>query len=395
MNRAAIAGTLAIVAGWIFRFPSPLRDGVTDEFLTSYSLDFPLSYVLLAPFSVLADFLSFNSTRQHIIWLVYLLAAYWLFPAKRALRGYAVYLSALLAFLTWGALWPRPAASLRAPENDLAIVDFHSHTTLSHDGRRVYPPFTPERNRLWHRRQGFDASFITDHNKFADSPEARHRLSLSAEELSLHDAHVVVLGNERLIDNEEYGGIDGLRRFLSTGGAEYGGLAILSLPEYWKHHWPRMEELIAWGTDGIELVNGSPKAREFPDRDKKKVIELARKHDIFLVGVSDAHGWGSATFAWNALRIPGHAEMDPLPFQEAVIETLKRDGFKAVTIIRRMKNSPAQGLWITSDPIVGLWTLLRSLPTSQAAAILIWLWLATALTHFKALKDSRRVFFRK
>ncbi len=410
---AAAVSTCLLAAGQLCRFPHLVRDGVSGSLLPDFYLEFPLAYTLTAPFSATADFLTFNSVRQHVVWAIYLLLAYWVVAGLGAMRsggrdrermkwgraigGYPIYLAAVMLFLAWGAAWPRPSARLVARSPADLIVDFHSHTIHSHDGRRLIPAFTPEENMRWHRRQGFDASFITDHNKIAGAAQARAASretgyrSLAGEELSLHDSHIIVLGNEKWIDNREYGdGLAGIKRFLGVSRSEFGALAVLSLPEYWKHHWPRVEEMIEWGAAGIELVNGAPKTLDFPAEKRDQVVELARKHDIFLCGVSDSHGWGSAAYAWNALGIPGHTGMGPDALERAVLKTLSGKGFQAVTIVTRIKNPPATGPAIALDPIVGLWTLLRSLPPAQAASTLIWIWVAAILLHRGSRRHAHR-----
>ncbi|HYF38172.1 MAG TPA: hypothetical protein VD930_00695, partial [Gemmatimonadales bacterium] len=83
----------------------------------------------------------------------------------RELGVLAVTLVLLLSFLLTGALWHRPMLSLRgAPPNE-RVVDFHSHTNASHDVEGTFMDgFDTEANLKWHRRAGFDAAFITDHN---------------------------------------------------------------------------------------------------------------------------------------------------------------------------------------------------------------------------------------
>ncbi|MFH2203540.1 MAG: hypothetical protein ABIJ96_10525 [Elusimicrobiota bacterium] len=401
---AAVAGTLAVIAGQLLRFPALLRNGIDGAPFSLGVLEFPLSYTLTAPFSALADCLTFNSVRQHWVWLLYLLAACAIAAAlrrgyRRRLTGFLRNLLAVLLFLAWGALWPRPAARLAASSPDQLVVDFHSHTTHSHDGRRVPPAFTPAENIRWHKRQGFGAAFVTDHNNFAgsqaaydlsraDHERAGYR-SLLGEELSLHDAHIVALGNERLIDTKRYtDGIEGLRRFLSTGAAEHGALSVLSLPEYWKHHRDRLETLIAWGADGIELANGAPKSRELTPGDRNRIVELARRYNVFLCGASDAHGWGSAAYAWNLMDIPGHTVMSAPQLQQAVLDELRDKRFRAVTVATRIKNPPASGAWILFDPIAGLWTLLRSMPPAQALISIAWCWLICLLAQFIRSRPS-------
>ena len=83
----------------------------------------------------------------------------------RALVG-AVVLLAL--FVGGGLLSHRPMLRLEGQGSNLAAVDFHSHTSASHDVRgTAVAGFDTKHNLEWHQRAGFDAVFITDHNTTA------------------------------------------------------------------------------------------------------------------------------------------------------------------------------------------------------------------------------------
>ena len=83
----------------------------------------------------------------------------------RELMVLALSLALFLGFLILGAVWHRPMLSLAGvPQNQL-VVDFHSHTNLSHDVKNTWMRgFDAEANRRWHERAGFDVAFVTDHN---------------------------------------------------------------------------------------------------------------------------------------------------------------------------------------------------------------------------------------
>lgn len=403
---AACAATLVLLLGQAFSFPGLVRDAVTGGF-PGYGLEFPVGYVFTAPFSALADLLTFNSARQHVVWAVYLVLAFvaWRVLKNRGKRlssrdariGFLLneggclllYFGALAVFLIWTALGPRPAARLSLP-GDILAIDFHSHTSSSRDARRS---FSPQKNVAWHRVQGFGAGFITDHNLVEGSLEAfeytarRHPdigyRSLPGEEVSLHDAHIVVLGNTELIDNKPFNAnLGGLKRFLHYCRIENKGLPVLSLPEYWKHHWARLELLMRWGARGVEVVNSSPKSLDFPPDKFREVVELARRHNLFLTGVSDSHGWGNAVFTWSLMSIPDHSKLGPEELREEVLGTLHLRGFEAVRVVTRLKHQPAQGLGIVLDPIASLWVLSRSLTGSLTAVSLLWAWLLAGAAMF-------------
>ena len=407
----AWAATLFVLTAQFFRFPSPLRD-LDGRFLDEFQLLLPWGYLLTMPFSAVADMVTFNSARQDAVLIAYLLLGYWLwrwyrdrpikvFYPKESLGSktlheivsYAVYLLGVAAFLSWAMLLSRPAAKLLSSHPDDLIVDFHSHTKHSWDGRKS---FTPEKNMAWHRKTGFHAAFITDHNKI-EGAQAAAELSkrnkdgfkaLMGEELSLFDSHIAVLGNKTFIDPKHYGnGLDGVYRLLSEA-QKYGGSAIMSSPEFWaKHPQKRWEEFAKAGALGFEVVNAAPKGLDFPPALKQELILLCKKRNLALLGATDNHGWGWAAYVWNATRIKGHQFMDAAKLERAVMEKLRKDRFSAVRIVTRVKREPQSGVRLCLDPFEGLWTTARTFTFVQVLLCIFWFWLPGLLRDL-----SREIF---
>ena len=158
----------------------------------------------------------------------------------------------------------------------------------------------------WHRRAGFDAVFVTDHNTVAGlGSHAGPPVLCPGIEVSAWKAHVVLLGDSVAVDRTRYNGsLDALRRLLAESDSLYGALSVLSLPEYERNHWARLDTLVAAGADGFEIVNASPKANEFSRARRDSVVALARRTNRFVVGASDSHGWGATSMVWNLMRVP-------------------------------------------------------------------------------------------
>jgi hypothetical protein len=181
----------------------------------------------------------------------------------------------------------------------VAVVDLHSHTSASHDGRSGW---TPERLAQWHGVQGFQAAYVTDHGRpFEGSTNAAIPL-LPGVELSVYRQHIVALGATTPLDLAPYArDTPGMLTLFAALHAQ-GALAIASLPEYWANHRGELDQFVAAGVDGFEIVNCSPKGLAFPAAGRRAVIDLAQRHDRFVTGASDNHGWGKVTCVWNLLR---------------------------------------------------------------------------------------------
>jgi hypothetical protein len=315
------------------------------------------------------------------------------FSWRREVAALALSIVALLAFLLAGALWHRPMLSLAGVAPNNLVVDFHSHTNLSHDVADTWMSgFDSEANRRWHTRAGFDVAFITDHNVVSrESRVASHELGSGNSEtiacpgieVSAWRAHVVLLGDTLPVDRSRYNGsLEELLRLLRTSESAYGAVSLASIPEYRRNHWGRLDTLIAAGLDGFEIVNASPKANELTRADRDRVIALARAHDRFVAGVSDSHGWGATSMVWNLVGVPpGSGNTGPCGL---VLQRL-RDGFPAVQVIERhrLRGDAGWPLWLT--PVGVLWETWRSMGWPQTGSWIVWIWLGGFLLRRRRL----------
>jgi hypothetical protein len=386
-----------------------LSDPLTDAAPPSLHLAVPWLYLILAPLFTLWDGASMLSmSRLHGL-LTGLVMFYLIWRAGRRLRRpargpswageirtLALSLGALGAFLVMGAVWHRPMLALAGVEPAALAVDFHSHTSVSHDVRDTWMSgFDTEANRRWHSRAGFDADFITDHNvvtshesRVASQEPGPHGPGVSNHEsrvasrespilcpgieVSAWRSHIVLLGDSLPVDRGRYNSsLDALLTLLRTSDSAYGALSVASLPEYRKNHWGRLDTLVDAGLDGFEIVNASPKANEITRADRDAVIRLAQSRNRFVVGVSDSHGWGATSMVWNLVRLP-----QPLSDTDrcgAVLRRL-RDGFSAVQVIERHRLRPDDWwpMWLT--PVGVVWETWRSMGWPLTAAWIAWIW---------------------
>jgi hypothetical protein len=400
---------LAVLGARLVAAPS-LTDPVLGVPPQSIHLSIPPIYLLLAPVFTVWDgvsMLSMTRLRGFLqglagLFVLWRLGRWWLRqsfsrpPANpttwfNEVRALLLATVALLAFVAVGALWHRPMLSLSGVPSGMKVVDFHSHTNISHDVRgTLMKGFDAEANRRWHRRAGFDAVFLTDHNVVSHeslvmsresrvtSRESRGAASVSTGcpgiEVSAWRAHVVLLGDTLPVDRGRYSrSLEGLLTLLRTSESSYGSLTVASLPEYRRNHWERLDQLIAAGLDGLEIVNASPAANELSRADRDSVIALARAHNRFVVGVSDSHGWGATSMVWNLVAVPSNTT----DLCSSVLDQL-RLGFPAVRIVERhrLRADDPWPMWLT--PVGVLWETWRSmgwpLTISWIGWTLLWMW---------------------
>jgi hypothetical protein len=360
----------------------------------------PWLYLALAPLFSLWDgvsMLSMSRLRGFLLGLAVLYAAWRVgrllwprsaptvrktprFSLLKEIGTLAVALLLLAAFLAGGAVWHRPMIALAGVDPRDIVVDFHSHTNVSHDvGDTWMRGFDTGSNLRWHARAGFDATFITDHNTVAGlpagAPGTTHHegrtVACPGIEVSAWRSHIVLLGDTLPVDRSRYNGsLDALLTLLATSDSALGALSVASLPEYRRNHWARLDQLVSAGLDGFEVVNASPKANELPRAERDSVIALARAHNRFVVGVSDSHGWGATSMVWNLVRPSAGTPSNPC---SAVLRSLHA-GFSAVHIVERHRLRPDVWWPNWSTPVGVVWETWRSMGWTLTGAWIIWIW---------------------
>jgi hypothetical protein len=388
--------TVLLLGSQLLAAPA-LSDPVAGQAPPSLHLTVPVGYLVLAPLFTLWDGASMLSMSRLRGLLVGLALLYCLWRILRAMsrpvearwwlteiRTLALSIVALAAFLILGAVWHRPMLALAGRDPGELVVDFHSHTNVSHDVRNTWMRgFDTEANRRWHARAGFDAIFITDHNVVASHKKepgphgprvARGESPILCPgiEVSAWRSHIVLLGDSLPVDRSRFNSsLDALLTLLRISDSAYGALSVASLPEYRRNQWERLDTLVAAGLDGFEIVNASPKANEISRADRDSVIRLARSRDRFVVGVSDSHGWGATSMVWNLVRTPG---TEPASDECRAILSRLQDGFGPVQVIERhrLRRDDWWPLWLT--PIGVIWETWRSMGWPLTAAWIVWIW---------------------
>ena len=334
----------------------PLIDVVSGAPPGDAELSLPVWYVVLAPASNTLDaltFLSLDRARWLLaVWVVALAAWGYLQGGTRRRRVARALAAALAPFVAGAAaaLLPRPVARLVPADSSVTVIDYHAHTSASHDGRAGWTALDLAR---WHAAQGFAASYVTDHNVVFDQRVGQPIRLLPGAEWSVYGQHVVALADTLLIDRDRFN--RDARSLLAVFPELHrvGALSIASLPEYWRNHWDDLDDFIAAGLDGFEIVNCAPKALAFSDAPRGQVLDLARQHDLLVVGASDNHGWGKATCVWN-LSLPG------------------AKGYAANRVVAR-PIALAQGEWLPwTAPYTQGWLMLRGLSWSERVSWLTW-----------------------
>lgn len=404
---AAISAAVLLSAGFAVQ---PVREATAFTDSAESFLVKPLGYVALAPLSNLLDMFTLMSVRQHIAMFAGLWVIFALWRVIAHLRGTGTwrahvisgvsYLVGIVALYAAVAALPRPMARLEVNNSNVMRVDFHSHSSASHDGRAG---FTPERNRAWHRAAGFDVAFIADHASVSGAEQAMAKnpvpgsddvVLLQAMEVTWNGEHVGILGAQRA-----YKGLT----TQNLRDVDEQSLALASLlggrePVLVWHHPRRLNRIppaSGTGTSGVravEIVNGSPNGMDDTRSKRGEIVQLAERSNLALVSGTDNHGWGRAAPAWTLMIVPNWRALDADRLQREIENTLRDGGRGATRVIERRVADPAASPVMVALSVVAVPArMLTTLSSDERVAWLGWTWLIWAAALWNRRRKARAV----
>jgi hypothetical protein len=385
----------------------PIRDAATLDAIGEARLDVTAGYLSIAPISSVLDTLTLLTVGQHIaivLWAVGLFAVYRVVLARRRdvvlwreVLAAAGLLAVIIVVYAATAILPRPMAQLVTSDATIIVLDFHSHTKYSHDGRGRWDE---EDVRAWHRGAGFDAAYITDHATLEGAERGIAGNSGQAGE------GTILLQGLEAVDRGEHVNI-------LSAGRRYRGLTspdlrdvddqALAMADLIPGTSPILIETIpgnltklastapnaAPSLDAIEIVDGSPRGLSQGRRDRPRIVRLADSLNLALVTGSDNHGWGRAAPGWTLLRIPGWRGM-PTDSLSRRIEDILRVGRRQATrvIERRVADGTTPIALMFAAPAV-VWRMFTTLGADERVMWLVWAW------GFVVVARGVRVYLRR
>jgi hypothetical protein len=382
---------------------SPLVDVAHPDAAVSATIKAPFLYHVLAPASNILDALTMLSPAQY--WATFALCALLIiggeivgdvrrarcFRVWQASRTCVRFTGGTVAIVGIMLLLSRPMAYLRVSDPDLIVVDFHSHTSASHDGRAG---FDAERNREWHRAAGFNAVYITDHRTFdgaldglrLNPPTAGGGTTiLPGVELRDGPEHPILIGAapRRMGINSP----DWREAAVKADGGPVPPLLILSMPGDLDRV-PADEYTGKIKLAAIEGTDGSPRGIAQTTKDGERIIALANRMGLALVSGSDNHGWAQAAPAWSVLRIPGWRALTPAALDVAIRRTIIARVPGSTQVISRRMASPATGrIGKAVGGVAVAASMLRTMDSRDRVSWLAWTW---GLALFPSISVQRR-----
>jgi len=311
----------------------------------------------------------------------------------KTIRALAGFTGGAVAIVGIALVAARPMASLRLSDPDLVAVDFHSHTSASHDGRSG---FDAERNREWHSSSGFNVAYITDHRTFDGALDgllgnpirAGERMTLlPGVELRDGDEHPILIGVDPR--RMRITSPDWKEAAVAADGGPAPPILLLSMPGNILRI-PLDETSGLVRVAGVEVSDGSPRGMGQAARDHDAIVALAERLRFALVSASDNHGWGRTAPSWSVLRIPGWRDKTPAQLDIAIRQTILDQGPRAIQVIARPTAPPAAS--VTQSALGGIAVALvmfRTMNTTERLSWLVWSWGICFLSLRQAGKGRR------
>lgn len=283
---------------------------------------------------------------------------------------------------------PLPNNTVANNDNNSVLVTTHAHTEYSHDGL-----ISQEAMWAWHRKNGFDAFFITDHAGHDKSLEFVRKQRKGDFPL----APLVMVGQEYSASNHM--SLLGLKSNFETKGMsdtevvkavhKQGGAVIIN---HWFDGKGEEKELYSrLGADGFEIENTGTDL--YYDRSIfEEIKNFCEERGHIMVGGLDFHGYGRVCSLYNAFEIPDWRGMDPGTQESEILKILRNGPQDKIRILMYKDRSyyPKDHLFLR--PFVTVFNYFRTLNKWQVLSWAIWLILFQGIGNRKKLRAKLRHF---
>lgn len=262
---------------------------------------------------------------------------------------------------------PLPSNTVKNDNPDRILFNTHTHSHWSHDGL-----ISPIQQMAWHKRNGYDAFFLTEHN------HNNNTLNIVNDQKTgqLPDRPHIITGIEFSGSNHML--LLGLKSPLITFGLNDkpvidsthldGGLVAVA-------HWfsdenNTIQHYLDLGVDGFEIDNRN---NIYSNEVRQNIINTCDENNLFMLGSADYHGYGSAAHVWNGIQIPKWTSLSHLEKTNAILTQLKEKKFNAVQVFRYI-DRPVFVQWnVWLSPIYSTIAYFKSLSFTQTLSWVGWL----------------------
>ena len=386
----------------VFHFQIYFEDVLTLAPATEYGIDISIWRIVFEPVLGPLHYLNrslyvLDEVPLVLLWVLIFYVAFGVSVIfkQKSNRKYSVYRWLTNLLLLIGVCFtifvvvlfvPLPNNTIVNNSEDEVLVSTHAHTEFSHDGL-----ISQQNMWKWHKRNGFDAFFITDyanHKKSLQFSQEQKNGNFSIEPLALvvqeHSGtnHMSLLGLNGKFETkgmEDKAVIDSVHR--------YGGAVIIN-------HWfdgkgkekAYYKEL---GANGFEIENTGTDL--YYDRTVfKELKKFCEENRLIMIGGLDFHGYERMCLLYNAFEIPNWSEMDYNWKEKAILEILKNGAQEKVKILLYKDRPFYQKENLFFRPFFTALNYFRTLNLAQVFSWACWL----LIFQLMANRFNKTTFFK-
>jgi hypothetical protein len=244
-------------------------------------------------------------------------------------------------------------------------------------------------NLMYHKRQGFDASFITEHNN-TDSYEKllevaaqfpEYKIFPGLQQQTKDGISVLILGREKFSAEDFHNKT--IKEIVSL--AHQRNMSVI-IPDWWRRKKPPWQDIKNWGVDGFEIY--TPEYRWVDDEERRKLIEFCKKNNMIMIGATDWHGWTSYGGVWNIYEKPGS---DGITAESLIFDESGKIKQPTKIIVLR-KSGEHSEIRTIFEPFVGLYYYFRDMNLPKFLSWSFWI-LVIGFYYDKFKKYSRYFWY--
>jgi len=390
---------LAVIAilATIFQYPIQIINALTLESVPDYGIQISIFRVFFEP--VLGVLLYLNRSLYPLQelpialgWILTFYLLYGIFKVRKTTFGrqrarrVLVFLGNLplligICFAVFVVILflPLPNNTIVNNTGNEVLVTTHAHTEFSHDGL-----MSQEKMWQWHKRNGFDAFFITDHANYSKTLE----FSLRQRRKEFPPEPLILVGQEHSGSNHM--SLLGLNGTFGTKNKpdsvivnlvhKNGGAVLVN---HWFDGKGKAKEFYKdLGVDGFEIENVGKEL--YYERELfKELKQFCEDHKLLMVGGLDFHGYGRACAVWNAFTIPNWDTMDLVSRENAILEVLRARDQDRVKVLMYNDRPFYDSSNLVFRPFITMINYFRTLNFYQVLSWCFWLILVQLLWNFK------------
>ncbi|MDI6640959.1 MAG: hypothetical protein QME68_01435 [Elusimicrobiota bacterium] len=367
-----------------------LLDLSTGKVPTDFEIYTPFYLYLIEPLVGISDyFLSFYNIKcQLLSWVLWIFSfcviigvlykkPIWKIPIIYFLS--ILWFIVLITFVLFFSI-PKYYLKVKDPQSNL-LLDFHSHSYYSHDG---IP--SPQEVAFWHKKNNFNAFYLTDHYKNHAYQIRTAPVALPGEEIRDSPRnHLLILGMDISLPKELAGkNTAEITRFVHKND----GAIIVA--HWWGQKASKLEELYNAGVDGFEVYG-----HEIKPIDKKtqaELIEFCQRKKLVPVAGTNYHGWGARCDLWNVVKIENWQKYTSRELNRKIIELIRNKAINMFRVLIIVKpHTPKEVIFF--EPFVGMFYYFLSLNLYQMLVWFIWIFCVYKLTKFEFFRRNIHITY--